>query len=147
MTLLVLVVIITIVIRFQCALYEAVLLSTRLGTLEAAKAVAGQKRIATRFIEMKKGDQRGHSVNSYFDRCSRYCRIGCSRYFRQRCLGAFHATRLFGDINRGDFISRGDSPKDAGSGLLAQFVAVYCVAPDVAEIYALPGGHSYSQIC
>jgi len=54
MTLLVLVVIITIVVRFQCALYEAVLLSTRLATLEAAKAVTGQKRIATRFVEMKK---------------------------------------------------------------------------------------------
>ena len=52
MTLLVVVVIITIIIRFQCALYEAILLSTRLGTLEAAKAAGNRE--ANRFIEMKK---------------------------------------------------------------------------------------------
>jgi CBS domain containing-hemolysin-like protein len=54
MTLLALVVIITIIVRFQCALYEGTLLSTRLGTLEAAKAAGKREKLASQFIEMKK---------------------------------------------------------------------------------------------
>lgn len=56
MTFLVLVVIVTIIMRFQCALYEAILLSTRFGTLEAAKAkgVAGRDTLARQLIDMKK---------------------------------------------------------------------------------------------
>ncbi|MBI4966309.1 MAG: DUF21 domain-containing protein [Desulfomonile tiedjei] len=54
MTLLVVVVILTIIIRFHCAFYEAILLSTRLGTLEAAKAAGKRPALAQGLIEMKK---------------------------------------------------------------------------------------------
>jgi CBS domain containing-hemolysin-like protein len=54
MMLLILIVAITIIIRFQCALYEGVFLSTRRGTLEAAKASGSREKLATQFIEMKK---------------------------------------------------------------------------------------------
>jgi len=54
MTMLVLVVLITIILRFQCALYEAVLLSTRLGALEAAKSAGRREEQAKQLIEMKK---------------------------------------------------------------------------------------------
>jgi len=54
MTLLALVVIVTIVIRFHCALYEAILLSSRLGTLEAAKAEGTRASKARQLIDMKK---------------------------------------------------------------------------------------------
>lgn len=54
MTLLILVVIITITVRFHCAIYEAILLSTRLGTLEAAKAAGRRVALAQQLIDMKK---------------------------------------------------------------------------------------------
>ncbi|MEI7449422.1 MAG: CNNM domain-containing protein [Desulfomonile sp.] len=54
MTVVVLVVIITLLISFHCSLFEAILYSTRLGTLEASKASGQNERLAEQFIEMKK---------------------------------------------------------------------------------------------
>lgn len=54
MTILIFVVILTIVISANCSLYEAVLYSTRLGTLESAKNKGKRQRLAGLFIEMKK---------------------------------------------------------------------------------------------
>ena len=54
MAILIFVVFLTIFISAQCSLYEATLYSTRLGTLEAAKAKAKTKKMALMMIQMKK---------------------------------------------------------------------------------------------
>lgn len=54
MTILVLVVVVTVLGSFLVSLYEAVLFSTRLGTLEAEKAAGRREVLAQRLIEMKK---------------------------------------------------------------------------------------------
>lgn len=54
MTILIIVVILTIVISANCSLYEAVLYSTRMGTLESAKTKGKKSRLAGLFIDMKK---------------------------------------------------------------------------------------------
>jgi len=54
MTILVIVVLLTIVISANCSLYEAVLYSTRMGTLESAKTKGKKSRLAGLFIDMKK---------------------------------------------------------------------------------------------
>lgn len=54
MTILVIVVFLTIFISAHCSLFEAVLYSTRMGTLEVAATRAGQSRVAQKFIAMKK---------------------------------------------------------------------------------------------
>lgn len=53
MSILIFVVVITIFVSSQCSLYEAVLYSTRLGTLEAAKAKGKKRPYAAKMIEMK----------------------------------------------------------------------------------------------
>jgi len=54
MTILILVVLITIIVSANCSLYEAVLYSTRMGTLESAKTRERRPKIAQLFIQMKK---------------------------------------------------------------------------------------------
>lgn len=54
MTILVIVVILTILISANCSLYEAVLYSTRIATLESAKAKAKLSRVARLFLDMKR---------------------------------------------------------------------------------------------
>jgi CBS domain containing-hemolysin-like protein len=54
MTILVLVVLITIIVSANCSLYEAVLYSTRMGTLESVKTRERRPKIAQLFIQMKK---------------------------------------------------------------------------------------------
>ncbi len=53
MTVLIIVVLITVFISANCSLYEAVLYSTRQGTLESAKTQRKRGKLATRFIAMK----------------------------------------------------------------------------------------------
>ena len=53
MTVLIIVVLITIFISANCSLYEAVLYSTRIGTLESVKAETRKSNLAEQFIEMK----------------------------------------------------------------------------------------------
>ncbi len=54
MTILIIVVIVTILISANCSLYEAVLYSTRMGTLESAKTQESKPKLARQFIVMKK---------------------------------------------------------------------------------------------
>lgn len=54
MTILLLVVFITLFVSANCSLYEAVLYSARVGTLEAAKSKERTRKIATGFIAMRK---------------------------------------------------------------------------------------------
>lgn len=54
MALLVVVVLLTLVVSFHSSLFEAVLYSTRLGTLEASRASGKNANLAGQFIEMKK---------------------------------------------------------------------------------------------
>jgi CBS domain containing-hemolysin-like protein len=54
MSVLLFVVFLTIFISAQCSLYEATLYSTRLGTLEAAKAKSKTRQTALKMIQMKK---------------------------------------------------------------------------------------------
>lgn len=54
MTILIFVVILTLVISASCSLYEAVLYSTRMGTLESAKSKGKRSKLARLFIEMKR---------------------------------------------------------------------------------------------
>jgi CBS domain containing-hemolysin-like protein len=54
MTLLAVVVLLTLLISFHSSLFEAVLYSTRLGTLEASRAAGKNENLAVKFIEMKK---------------------------------------------------------------------------------------------
>ncbi len=53
MAILIVVVLMTILISFQCSLYEAVLYSTRMGTLEAEKTGKNRKAKAIKMIHMK----------------------------------------------------------------------------------------------
>ena len=53
MTILIMVVILTILISSQCSLYEAVLYSTRMGTLEAEKTEGKRQKKAIKMIRMK----------------------------------------------------------------------------------------------
>ncbi len=54
MTVLILIVLISVLVSANCSLYEAILYSTRLGTLEAAKAAGIRAGLAQQFIELKK---------------------------------------------------------------------------------------------
>lgn len=54
MTILIIVVIVTILISANCSLYEAVLYSTRIGTLESAKTLESKPKLAHQLIAMKK---------------------------------------------------------------------------------------------
>ena len=54
MTLLIIVVLITVFISANCSLYEAVLYSTRRGTLESLKTQRKRGKLAAKFIDMKK---------------------------------------------------------------------------------------------
>ena len=54
MTLLAVVVFITLIVSFHASLFEAIVYSTRLGTLEASRAAGKNERLAEQFIEMKK---------------------------------------------------------------------------------------------
>jgi len=54
MVILIAVVILTILVTFTCALYEAILYSTRRTALEAERAKETRKNLANRFIELKK---------------------------------------------------------------------------------------------
>jgi len=53
MTILIVVVVLTILISSQCSLYEAVLYSTRMGTLEAEKTTGKRQSTALKMIQMK----------------------------------------------------------------------------------------------
>jgi len=54
MTILIIVVFVTLFVSASCSLYEAVLYSTRSGTLEASKTLAKRGRLAAQFLTMKK---------------------------------------------------------------------------------------------
>lgn len=54
MTILIIVVFVTLFVSASCSLYEAVLYSTRTGTLEASKTQAKRGRLAGQFLTMKK---------------------------------------------------------------------------------------------
>lgn len=54
MTILIIVVIITLFVSASCSLYEAVLYSSRTGTLEAAKSQPKREKLASQFLAMKK---------------------------------------------------------------------------------------------
>jgi CBS domain containing-hemolysin-like protein len=54
MTILIIVVFVTLFISASCSLYEAVLYSTRSGTLEASKTQAKRGKLAAQFLSMKK---------------------------------------------------------------------------------------------
>ena len=54
MTILIIVVVVTLFVSASCSLYEAVLYSSRTGTLEAAKIQAKRGKLAAQFLTMKK---------------------------------------------------------------------------------------------
>ena len=54
MTILLLVAALTVIISGMCSLFESTLYSTRMATLESARTVGKHRRLATRFIDMKK---------------------------------------------------------------------------------------------
>jgi len=54
MTILVLVVMLSLLIQFQCSLFEATLYTTRLGSLEAARSAGRKVALASQMIELKK---------------------------------------------------------------------------------------------
>jgi len=54
MSILFIIVVLTLFISASCSLFEAVLYSTRIGTLEAAKGKETKRHLAHRFIEMKR---------------------------------------------------------------------------------------------
>ncbi len=60
MLILVLVVLFALVISFHCSLFEAVLYSTRMGTLEVSRASGHYVSKAEKFIDMKKKHRRSH---------------------------------------------------------------------------------------
>ena len=60
MFILISIVALTIFISANCSLYEAVLYSTRRGTLESAKSQKKKARLATLMIEMKNNISKSH---------------------------------------------------------------------------------------
>ncbi len=123
MTILVIVVFLTIFISAHCSLFEAVLYSTRIGTLEVAATRDNQSKAAKKFINMKKSI--AEPLSSGTD--SQY-----SRQYGRRCSCGLlcepsawlwpHALVFSFDDSRHTFYGR-DCSEDPWSGLLEELVA------------------------